>query len=155
MATFLIALSTWLHALATIIMIGYYIFMSLIFLPIFEGQMQGTALRNMLELVSNRFRPYFGGALLIFLVTGTYLLLINKSYMGLGHFFGNPWSALIVIKHLLVLVFLVLAVYAERAFLTQIRDENHAALKKFRMALYINTFIGTAIILLTSIAQAA
>jgi putative copper export protein len=116
--------------------------------------MQGTALRNMLELVSNRFRPYFGGALLIFLVTGTYLLLINKSYMGLGHFFGNPWSALIVIKHLLVLVFLVLAVYSERAFLPQIRDENHAALKKFRMALYINTCVGTAILLLTSIAQA-
>jgi uncharacterized membrane protein len=154
MVTLLIALSTWLHALATIIMIGYYIFISLIFLPIFESQMQGTALRNLLELVSNRFRPYFGGSLLIFLVTGSYLMLINKSYMGLGHFFGNPWSALIVIKHLLVLVFLVLAVYSERAYLTKIGDENPTALKKFRLAVYVNTFMGTAILLLTSIAQA-
>ena len=154
MASLLIALSTWLHELATIVMIGYYIFTSLIFLPLFERQMQATALRNMLERLSSRFMPYFGGSLLIFLVTGSYLLLINKSYMGLGHFFGNPWSALIVIKHLLVLVFMALAVYSERAFLTQISEDNPAALKKFRLALYINTCIGTAIILLTSIAQA-
>ena len=155
MAIFLTALSIWLHALATIIMIGYYIFISLIFLPIFEGQMQGTALRNMLERVSSRFRPYFGGSLLIFVITGSYLMLINKNYLGLGHFFGNPWSSLIVIKHLLVLIFLVLAIYAERAFLTQISDENSVPLKKFRLATYINTCVGVVIILLTSIAQAA
>ena len=39
MSVFLVALSTWLHALATIIMIGYYVFTGLIYLPIFERQM--------------------------------------------------------------------------------------------------------------------
>jgi uncharacterized membrane protein len=155
MATFLIALSTWLHALATIVMVGYYLFTSLIFLPIFESQMQGTALRNLLERVSNRLRPYFGGSLLIFMITGTYLMLINEAYLGLGNFFANPWSILIVVKHVLVVAFLALAMYSERVFLAQISDEKTDALKKFRLALNINTFLGLFIILLTSIAQAA
>ena len=71
----------------------------------------------MLEQVSTRFRPFFGAALLIFLVTGTHLMLINQNYLGLGNFFGNPWSVLIVTKHVLVLAFLALAIFSERAFL--------------------------------------
>jgi uncharacterized membrane protein len=153
MSTILIAFSTWLHTLATIVMIGYFLFTSLIFLPIFERQMRGTALRELLESISARLRPYFGGSLLIFLVTGTHLMLINKSYQGLGNFFGNPWSILIVIKHVLVLAFLALAIYSERVFLSNISDEQAQALKKYRLALGIDTFLGALILLLTAIAQ--
>jgi uncharacterized membrane protein len=155
MDIFLNALSTWLHTLATIVMIGYYLFTCLIFLPVFEKQMQGTALREMLERVSSRLRPFFGGSLLIFIITGTHLMMINESYLGLGNFFGNSWSILIVVKHVLVLAFLALAIYSERVFLTQIRDENPDGLKKFRLSLNINLFLGLFILLLTSIAQAA
>lgn len=117
MAIFLVALSTWLHALATVVFIGYYLFTSLIYLPVFERQMQASTLRDLLEHVSNRLRPFFGGSLLIFLVTGTYLMLINKNYLGLGHFFANPWSALMVIKHVLVLAFLAVAIFpSERSW---------------------------------------
>ncbi len=154
MPTFLVALSTWLHALATIVWIGYYVFTSLIYLPVFERQMQANALRDLLEQVSARLRPFFGGSLLIFLVTGTHLMLINEKYLGLGNFFGNPWSVLIVIKHVLVLAFLALAIFSERAFLGQISDQKPEALKQFRWALNINTVLGVAILLLTSIAQA-
>ena len=154
MSTILVALSTWLHGLATIVMIGYYLFTSLIYLPIFERQMQANALRDLLEQVSARLRPFFGGSLLIFLVTGTHLMLINGNYPGLGNFFANPWSVLIVIKHVLVLAFLALAVFSERAFLGQISDQKPEALKQFRWALNINTVLGMVIILLTSIAQA-
>lgn len=52
MATILVAFSVWLHALATIIMIGYYVFASLIYLPVFESQMRADALRDLLERVS-------------------------------------------------------------------------------------------------------
>jgi uncharacterized membrane protein len=155
MTTFLIALSTWLHALATIVMIGYYLFTSLIFLPIFERQMQANALRILLEQISARLRPYFGGSLLIFMITGTYLMLINEAYLGLGNFFANPWSILIVVKHVLVLAFLALAIYSERVFLVQVCDEKPEALNKFRLALNINMFLGMFTLLLTSIAQAA
>jgi uncharacterized membrane protein len=137
-------------------MVVYFPFLSLIYLPILERQMQANALCDLREQFSARLRPYFGGALLVFLVTGTYLMMTNKNYMGLGHFFGNPWSALIVIKHLLVLGFLTLAFISERAFLRQISDQKPGGLKQFRWALYTNTILGVVvIILLTSIAQAA
>lgn len=58
MSTFLVALSTWLHALATIVFIGYYLFMVLIHPPVFERQMQANALRDLLEQVSARLRPF-------------------------------------------------------------------------------------------------
>ena len=59
MSQILIALSTWLHALATIVMIGYFIFTSLIYLPVFERQIQVNALRPLLEQISARLKPFF------------------------------------------------------------------------------------------------
>lgn len=154
MSTFLVSLSLWLHALATIVMVGHYVFTGLIYLPVFERRMRANALCELLEQVSTRLRPYFGGSLLIFLATGTYLMLINQEYLGLGHFFDNPWSALIVIKHVLVLAFLVLAIYSERAYMRHIGDENPRALKNFRLSVNINLVLGVIIILMTSVAQA-
>jgi uncharacterized membrane protein len=154
MSTFLVGLSTWLHVLATIVIIGYYLLTSLIYLPVLERQMQATALRDLLEQVSARLRPFFGGSLLIFLVTGAHLMLVNKNYLGLGNIFGNSWSVLIVTKHVLVLAFLALAIFSERAFLGQISDQKPEALKQFRFALNINAVLGVVILLLTSIAQA-
>jgi uncharacterized membrane protein len=153
MSAFLVPLSNWLHVMATIVWIGYYVFTSLIYLPVLERQMQANALRDLLEQVSARLRPFFGGSLLIFLVTGTHLMLINENYLGLGNFFGNPWSVLIVIKHVLMVAFLALAVFSERAFLRQISDQKPEALRQFRWALNINTVLGVVILLLTTIAQ--
>lgn len=154
MSNIIVALSTWLHALATIVMVGYFVFAGLIYLPVLERQMQGSNLRKLLEQVSARLKPYFGGSLLIFLVTGTHLMLINESYMGLGKIFANPWCILIVIKHVLIVLFLTLAFYSERSFLPQISDQTPLAVARFHWALNINLILGAIILLLTAIAQA-
>lgn len=154
MDTLFIALSTWLHTLATIVMIGYFVFMSLIYLPVLEQQFHGNALRELLERISARLRPFFGGSLLLFIVTGTHLMLKNDDYLGLGNFFVNVWSSLMVIKHGLVLVFLALAIFSERAYLPKISDDKPEMFKQFRWMLNINLILGLLIILLTSIAQA-
>ena len=153
MSIFLIALSTWLHTLATVVFIGHYLFLGLVYLPVFERQAKGSALRELLEQVSARLRPYFGSSLLIFLVTGTHLMLVNEDYLGLGNFFGNAWSILIVIKHVLVLAFLALAIFSERAIMAKISDNNPQALGQFRLALGANLFLGFLILLLTTAAQ--
>lgn len=155
MNTVLIAFSTWLHDLATVVMIGYFFFTSLIYLPVLERQLKADALRNLLEKISARLRPFFGGSLLLFLVTGTHLMLINDNYLGLGKFFANPWSVLVVIKHVLVIAFLALAVFSERAFQNKISEEKPQALKQFRWALTINTILGLIILLLTSFAKSS
>jgi uncharacterized membrane protein len=153
MSTILIVLSTWLHTLATIVMVGYYLFTGLIYLPILERKTHGMALRDLLEGVSSQLRPYFGGALLVFIVTGTHLMLINKNYLGLGNFFGNPWSILIVVKHAIVVAFLALAIIAERIYLGKISDDKPEVLQRYRLSLYGNLTLGMLIILLTTIAQ--
>jgi uncharacterized membrane protein len=154
MTTILIALSTWLHNLATIVMVGYFFFSGLIYLPVFQLSMPQDALRELLEHVSTRLRPFFGGSLLIYLVTGTYLMLINDSYLGLGNFFANPWSILIILKHAVVVVFLALAILSERAYMGKISENNPKALKQFSLTLNINTILGMVILLMTSFAQA-
>ena len=153
MSTFLISFSMGLHVLATVVFVGYYFFTGMIYLPVFERQMQPNAMRELLDCISARLRPYFGSSLLIFLVTGTYLMLINKSYTGLGQFFSNPWSILMVIKHGVVLIFLAVAIFSERAFLLQIGDKKPEALKNFKFAMNVNTILGIIIVLMTSIAQ--
>ena len=154
MSTILIALSTWLHTLATIVMVGYYLFAGLVFLPVLERKTHGTDLRDFLKGVSSQIRPYFGGALLVFIVTGTYLMLINENYLGLGHFFGNPWSALIVVKHVIVVAFVFLGIRAERIYAVKISDDKPEILQQYRLSLYGNLALGMLILLLTTIAQA-
>ncbi len=154
MSAVLVPLATALHVLATIVFVGYYFFTGLIYLPVLERCLNAGALRELLEQVSARLRPFFGGSLLVFLVTGTYLMLINQNYQGLGNFFANPWSTLIVVKHGVVLAFLAIAVFSERAFLGQISDRKPDALKRFRWATNINMLLGVAIVLMTSAAQA-
>jgi uncharacterized membrane protein len=154
MSNILVALSTWLHALATIVMVGYFLFTSQIFLPVLERRMQANTLRELLEQVSARLRPFFGGSLLIFLITGTHLMLVNESYMGLGDFFANTWSVLIIVKHVLILLFLALAVISERVYLAKISDGNPAALRQYRHVLNIDLVLGLVILLFTALAQA-
>jgi uncharacterized membrane protein len=155
MSALLITASTWLHTLATIVFIGHYLFLGFVYLPVFQRQAQGVALREVLQQVSGRLRPSFGGSLLIFLITGTYLTLIDVQYQGLGDFFANAWSILIVIKHVLVVGFLALGVYVERAIMTRIGDRPTQALQQFRRTLGANTMLGLLILLLTAAALAA
>jgi len=154
MSTILIALSTWLHTLATIVMVGYYLFTSLVFLPVIERKTHGTDLRDLLKGVSSQLRLYFGGALLIFIVTGTHLMLINENYLGLGHFLGNLWSALIVVKHAIVVAFVALGIRAERIYVGKISDDKPEILLQYRLSLYGNLALGMLILFLTTIAQA-
>jgi uncharacterized membrane protein len=153
MSTFLVGISTWLHTLATVVMVGHYVFASLVYLPTFESRFKGAAPRELLEGTSARLRPFFGGSLLIFIVTGTHLMLINENYMGLGDFFGSSWSTLIIVKHVLVLAFIALAVLSERIFVPQISEQKPEALKRFRLSLAANLILGVLILLLTTIAQ--
>jgi uncharacterized membrane protein len=150
----LIALSTWLHAIATIVMVGFFVFTSLVYLPVLERELKPGALRALLEKFSARLRPFFGGSLLIFLVTGTYLMLVNESYMGLGDFFANTWSVLIIVKHVLIVPFLGLAFYSERGPLAKVSDANPAALDQYRLVLNLDLLLGLVILLLTALAQA-
>lgn len=82
MTQLLISLSVWLHALATVIFIGHFVLLAVVYLP---------ALSNngpVLSVISKRSRPWMYASLAIFMVTGIYLTLVDPNYLGLGNF-GN------------------------------------------------------------------
>ena len=77
MSQILIALSIWLHALATIILIGHYLLLSLIYLPVLAKD-NGPALSE----ISRGSRSWLYISLVVFAITGTYLMLIDSGYLG-------------------------------------------------------------------------
>ena len=92
MAQILIALSVWLHALGTVVLIGHYLLLSVIYLPVL-ARYNSTILSE----ISKRSRPWMYTSLLIFMMTGIYLMLVDPNYLGVGNF-GNLWGVLMLVK---------------------------------------------------------
>ena len=86
MSQILIALSVWLHALGTVVLIGHYLLLSVIYLPVLQRTTE-----RLLSEISKRSRPWMYASLLIFMVTGIYLMFADPNYLGFGNF-GNVWG---------------------------------------------------------------
>lgn len=151
MSQILIALSTWLHALATIVLIGHYLLLSLIYLPVLANN--GSALSE----ISKRSRSWLYISLVVFAVTGTYLMLIDSGYLGFMDF-GNFWGAMMFTKHILVFAMLALGFWFNailRVGPMMISNNNaELGIKRFRSYSNWMTILGVLILLLTALAQA-
>jgi uncharacterized membrane protein len=151
MSPILIALSVWLHALATVILIGHYFLLSVIYLPVLEKG--GGAF---LSQISKRSRPWMYISLAIFMVTGTYLMFADPNYRGVGDF-GNFWSVMMLIKHLLIVGMIWLGFW-NNAFLRvgpMMASSNNADLgiRRFRTYSTLMAISGVLVLLLTALAQ--
>jgi uncharacterized membrane protein len=151
MSQILIALSVWLHAMATVILIGHYLLLSIIYLPVLE---KGGGM--FLSQISKRSRPWMYGALVIFIVTGIYLMFADPNYLGVGDF-GNFWSVMMLVKHLLVVGMIGLGFWFN-AFLRvgpMMASNNSAELgiRRFRMYSNLMAISGVLVLLLTALAQ--
>ena len=107
MPQILLSLSTWLHALATVIFIGHYLLLTLIYLPVLAKAPSGGTL---LSAISKRSRSWMYVSLIVFAVTGIYLTFADSNYLGLGNF-GNVWGVLMLVKHILILAMIVMGGY--------------------------------------------
>jgi uncharacterized membrane protein len=151
MSQILIALSVWLHALATIILIGHYFLLSVIYLPVLEKN-NGMALSE----ISKRSRSWLYASLLIFIVTGTYLMLIDTGYLGFMNF-GNFWGIVMLIKHILVFGMIGLGFWFNAIWRVgpMMSSNNNAELgvRRFRMYSNLMAISGVIVLLLTALAQ--
>ena len=151
MSSILIALSVWLHALGTVILIGHYLLLSVIYLPVLEKG-GGTFLSQ----ISKRSRPWMYASLVIFMVTGIYLMFADPNYLGVGDF-GNFWSLMMLVKHLLIVGMIALGFWYN-AFLRvgpMMASNNNAELgiRRFRMYSSLMAISGVLVLLLTALAQ--
>jgi uncharacterized membrane protein len=152
MSQILISISVWLHALATVVFIGHYLLLSLIYLPVLSKNGSGTTLSE----TSKRSRPWLYVSLLIFIVTGTYLMLIDSGYRGFMDF-GNLWGILMLVKHLLILGMIAMGFWFNAILrVGPLMSSNTGAVQaiaRFRWYSNAMSISGVMVLLLTALAQ--
>jgi uncharacterized membrane protein len=166
MSQFLIASSVWLHALATVVFIGHFLLLALIYMPVLTlapGASAGVKDKPdvtagmILAEISKRSRRWLYTALLIFLITGVYLTFVGPNYLGIGNFL-NPWAILMLIKHLLI-VGMIAAGFWFNAIMRvgpMLSSKTGAEQAFNRFRLYVNSMAitGVLVLLLTAFSQA-
>jgi len=151
----LIALSFWLHSLATVTFIGHFLLLAIIYLPAMKNsslEITGPILSN----ISKQSRRWMYVSLLIFIITGIYLMFADPNYLGVGDF-RNFWSIMMLVKHLLIVV-MIGAGFFFNAILRvgpMLRSTNGAvqAYARFKLFTNIMAISGVLVLLLTALAQ--
>jgi uncharacterized membrane protein len=156
MSQILIASAEWLHALATVVFIGYYVVLAAIVLPALLNSPTNDG-GVIVTAISKRSRFWLYGALAIFAVTGVYLTLVDPSYMGLGNF-GNVWAIAMLVKHVIVLVMIGIGFWYNAILrvgpLASSNTGAAQAIARFRSYVNLMAISGAVVLLLTALAQA-
>jgi len=151
MSQILIALSVWLHALATVILIGHYLLLSVIYLPVLEKN-NGAALSE----ISKRSRSWMYISLGVFAITGIYLMLVDPNYLGIGQF-GNLWSMMMLFKHVLIVGMIGLGFWFNAIWrVGPMMISNNSAelgIRRFRLYSNLMAIAGVWVLLLTALSQ--
>jgi uncharacterized membrane protein len=152
MSQILASLSYWLHSLATVIFIGHYVLLSLIYLPVLSRDGNGT----MLCKISKRSRLWMYASLIIFIVTGILLMLVDPEYLGVGNF-SNLWGVLMLVKHILILGMIAMGFWFNAILrIGPLMSSNTGAAQavaRFRRYVNLMAISGALALLLTAIAQ--
>ena len=154
MSQLLFSLFTGLHALATVVFIGHYLLLALLYLPAFARQKAEIA-GPILSDVSKRSRPWMYASLLVFMVTGIYLMIVDPNYLGVGDF-GNLWSIAMLVKHLLIVAMIGMGFFFNALLhVGPMMSSNspQPAIARFGMYSKLMAICGVLVLLLTALAQ--
>lgn len=157
MSQTLTALSFWLHALGTVLLIGHYLLLSLIYLPVFVKNQADPLSGTILSEISRRSRSWLYGSMLIFAVTGIYLTFVDPNYLGIGNF-SNPWAILMLVKHILIVAMIGMGFWFNGILrvgpLMSSNTGATQAIARFRQYSNMMAITGVLVLLLTAISQA-
>jgi len=150
MTSILVALSSWLHALATVIFIGHFVLLAVIYIPALADTPAA------LSAVSKRSRWWMYASLLVFIFTGVYLMFIDPNYLGIGKF-NNFWSVMMLVKHLLIVGMIAMGFWFNAIMrvgpLMSSNTGAMQALERFRWYVNAMAICGVLVLLLTVLAQ--
>lgn len=151
MTPILIALSYWFHALATVIFIGHFVLLAVMYLPALADTPAA------LSAISKRSRIWMYASLLVFTITGVYLMFVDPNYLGIGKF-NNFWSVIMLVKHLLIVGMIGMGFWFNaimRVGPLMISNTSAVqALARFRSYVNAMAICGVLVLLLTALAQA-
>lgn len=99
MSPSLLALSLFLHLLATVVWLGGLFLLTLLVWPETRRRLAGHPQRyRLLDGLRRRFQPLSWLSMLVLLVTGLFQMTADPHYEGMLQF-NNPWSRAILLKH--------------------------------------------------------
>lgn len=139
----ILAVSYWLHLIATVIWIGGITFILFIAIPTAK-QVLGVESGKLMGEISKRFTPLANYSIIFIVITGTVLTSFNK------------WTWVLSIKHVLVLGMVVVHFYrglvlAPKITRTETPSEK-ASLQKLSLNLVkVNFCLGMAVLLFSGI----
>lgn len=155
MSQTLFSLCTWLHAIATVVFIGHPLLLATIYLPAF-AQAKADVAGPILSGVSKRSRSWMYASLIIFMITGIYLMIVDPNYLGVGQF-SNAWSVAMLIKHILILAMIGLGFFYNAILrvgpMMSSNNNAEAAIARFTSYSRWMAIMGVLILLLTAFSQ--
>ena len=152
-------LAIWLHTVALVIAWGYYGILGRIALPALKRSLDHRALATTLLGMERRAVPLVALSALLFTLSGSYLLVIDPHYAGLGNVFASTWTLLMLVKHGMVIAFIALAVAVDLLVRRVARNTDSGQRQRDLRWLGFSaegaTGLGALIVLLTAAAQVA
>lgn len=164
MTFWILALSYWIHLLATVVWLGGLAVMGLVAWPALRQQ---TLQDNQWLALQKRFTPWVNASLVLLLVTGFVQMTNDPNYEGFLQV-NTLWAQAILVKHLAVVAMIIvggivqlrvhpamdrLALLAEKR--PQLADEEQRALQRREVRLLqLNMVCAAAVLLFTAIATA-
>jgi uncharacterized membrane protein len=150
--------AVWLHTVAFVIAWGFYGILARMILPGLAGSLDMAAQTRTLAAIERRALPFLVLAVILFILTGTYLLVVNPRYDGIGSF-TNSWATLMLLKHMLIVLLVGLGVlidYLIRGAAAAAEDRDRRSdLRWIGLAADGATALGALIALTTAAAQLA
>lgn len=160
-----VALTFWLHLLATVTWIGSLVSISLLIQPAAVRTLKPIDQLAFMEAVQHRLEPIAWFSLSVLVVTGLFQMSVNIHYNGFLSVSGQ-WSIAILTKHILVLSMIVVSAVHTWDVLPAIRrflmmgekaDQNKLALlqKREMLLVRISLVLAALILAATAVARAS
>ena len=159
-----LALTFWLHMLATVAWIGCIISISILILPAAAKTLKPTDQLAFIEAIQKRLEPIAWFSMSLLLLTGMFQMSVNPHYDGFLST-STQWSLAILIKHILGILMVVASAIQtwevipaiRRTLMKKTADETQVITlqKKETLLLRINFGLSILILLATAFARAS
>jgi len=161
-----LALTFWLHLLATVTWVGSLASISLLILPALQRSLDPETQLVFIEAMQKRLEPIAWFCMSLLLVTGLFQMSVNPHYDGFLST-STQWSLAILTKHLLGIVMVVVSAIQtwevipaiRRAIVKSKKSKNTEELDTLRrreiLLLRMNFGISILILLATAFARAS
>ncbi len=148
------ALVTFLHSLFTAVWIGGLITLGITVLPSAKKALgTGPQTKKLMDTIQKRLSVLVYVSIVGLALTG--LLLSNRSPAFQGLFsFGNPYSTVLAIKHILVLGMIAVALYRSLVLGRRSGPPNPSQEKLSAALLFLNIALGIGVLLLSGFSVA-